>query len=202
MTSGFSVSWPDMKAFMDQRKIACQWISLSGAYQIVAIDGDFGLNCVLPQDGSSDVTDFETKYKPAGNLRLTPQLDSDNASFSRTKQAPTGWTYQLRGLEIQTSNPASLVNVDPFGVQQSDTTIMLYDATGALTTTPTLATRTVVDFEPHYDFYIIGGLAKILVTPTTDVRISVIAVPDVPFSYGGSRGCKRWRAIRLTLEPI
>lgn len=69
MDMGATVGWSDMKTFLDQRKLICQWISLNNSYRIFANDSGFTLGCVLPQDGSAsaDVTDFETNYKPGGN---------------------------------------------------------------------------------------------------------------------------------------
>lgn len=187
--------WENVKAMLTARSLAAQWVQVDSVYLVSAIDQDYALNCriginpVTPLDPvlDADQIDFESNFKAKGNLRLTAQLDSDNANFSRTKQAPTGWTYQLRGLEFKTSDVTSLVNLDPNGVQLADATIKLYDSTGAQTAIPAYAVKTVVDLEPPYDYYIIGGLAKIQTTPASDVRLSVIAVPDVPFAYGGSR---------------
>lgn len=69
MNTSISVAWSDIKAFIDQRKVAFQWISLSGRYHICAYDGGFSLFCMLMQDGSAatDITDFETNYKVNGN---------------------------------------------------------------------------------------------------------------------------------------
>ena len=69
MIGNIAVSWPDMKSFIDQRKVICQWISLSGKYHIYASDSGFGVFCIVMQDGSAaaDILDFETNYKPAGN---------------------------------------------------------------------------------------------------------------------------------------
>lgn len=118
------------------------------------------------------------------------QMDSDGATFSRAKQAPVGWTYQMRAVEFKTSVLGSTVNQDVNGTPLSDSTLRLYDAAGVEITDPTLqgtAVKTVFDLEPPFDYYIIGGICKVLETPTSNVFISVIAVPDVPFSYGGSR---------------
>jgi hypothetical protein len=48
-------------------------------------------------------------------------------------------------------------------------------------------TKTVFEFEPSYDYEIIGGVVVIANSPTNDVRMWVVAVPDVPAAYGGSK---------------
>ena len=187
-------TWANVKAMLTSRALSAQWVQVDSFYNIAAIDGLFALECKIfiadaPLDATvnADQIDFETNFKPRGNSKLTAQIDSDNAEFSRTKQAPTGWTYQFRGFEFTTSNLSSLVNRDVSQNALGDVSIKMFDAGAALTTDPTLAVKTVLDFEPTYDYYIIGGLAKILVTPANDVRLSVVAVPDVPFAYGGTR---------------
>lgn len=118
------------------------------------------------------------------------QIDSDGATFSRSKEAPTGWTYQMRGMEFTTAQFGSLVNRDANNAQLSDANIKFYDASGTQVTDASLLNtivKTVMDWEPPFDYYIIGGIAKILVAASSDCRMSVTAVPDVPYSYGGSK---------------
>lgn len=114
--------------------------------------------------------------------------DSDGANLSRIKQAPSGWTYHLRGFEFTTSLLASLVNKDHNNQDLTDITIRFYDNSGVLLTTQedidSSCVKTVVDYEPTYDYYLIGGEAKTLGTPSTDTRISVIGVPDYPAPNG------------------
>lgn len=114
--------------------------------------------------------------------------DSDGANLSRIKQAPTGWTYQLKGFEFATALAGSLINRDHNNQNLVDITEKFYDVNGnQLTEQSDLdssCVKTVVDFEPTYDYYLIGGEAKNLVTPTNDTRISVIGVPDYPAPHG------------------
>lgn len=187
-------TWTNVKNMLVARSLAAQWVQIDSIYIIAAIDGSFALECrIAIADGTPDPSlnadqiDFETNFKAKGNTRLNTQLDSDNAGFTRVKQAPTGWTYQLRGIEFTTAKSGSVVNLDPMGNQLSDATLEFYDAANAITTDPTQAVKTIMDVEPPNDFYLIGGLSKILVSPVNDVRLSVIAVPDVPASYGGSK---------------
>lgn len=160
-----------------------QAVSLSSDTNLLNDVGNFNVNLCngYQQFSGASALDFLKQF-------FVPfQFDSDGALLSRVKQAPTGWTYQLRGIEFKTSDLSSLVNLDPNGNAITDANIKLYDASGVLTTISSLAVKTVVDLEPAYDYYIIGGIAKILATPAGNVRLGIIAVPDVPAAYGGSK---------------
>jgi hypothetical protein len=47
--------------------------------------------------------------------------------------------------------------------------------------------KTIVEWEPTHDLEIMGGMLKQSAAPTTDVRLWVVGVPDVPAEYGGSK---------------
>jgi hypothetical protein len=118
------------------------------------------------------------------------QVDSDGAPLSRTKAAPTGFTFQERGIEFMLGTDGSLVTVDSTNTQVNDCTLTLYDVNnevvtgaGALST----AVKTVVDILPPYDFYLLGGLCRLIAPVQFDARISVVAAPDIPYNVGGSR---------------
>jgi hypothetical protein len=119
------------------------------------------------------------------------QKDPDGAAFFRIKAAPAGWTFQLRGFEFKTSNFDSIVNLDAItNVNLKDVTMRLYDSNGNEildNSNATEAVKTVVDYEPAWDYYIKGGFAKILSSPSSDVRLSVVAAPDIPGKLGGSK---------------
>lgn len=123
---------------------------------------------------------------------FTPlQFDSDGALLSRVKAAPTGWSYQLRAMELTTGIVgAGIINNDYNGASLSDVTVLTYNASGAAVTDAALnstITKTVLDFEPAFDYYIVSGAAKALQTPTTNVYLSVVGVPDYPPAYGGTK---------------
>lgn len=142
-----------------------------------------------------DKTDFETNYKSIGNLPLT-QLDSDGASIVRMKAAKRGWTYFACPIEFSTSTLNSLYSKLSDGTNRSGITIKYYNGSGTEVTTTgllnvNLATivQTVVDFEPSYDYEIIGGELRIDqdITNIQDCRLYIIAAPDIPAIYGGSK---------------
>jgi hypothetical protein len=121
----------------------------------------------------------------------TGPKDSDNANLYRLKMAPSGWTYQLASLEVTTSLLSSGVSLNYDNSNRNDLTLKFYDSSMTeLTTQPTIDSScvvTVFDFEPLFDYEIIGGFVTIAETPTSDVRMWVIGVPDIPASYGGSK---------------
>lgn len=80
--ANLSVSWTDLKAFLDSRSLLCQWIVINNSYRIFANDGGFGLNCIIPMDGTAatDQAAFEASYKTAGNKSPTQGSSSPFAS--------------------------------------------------------------------------------------------------------------------------
>ncbi len=118
------------------------------------------------------------------------QYDVDKALVVRQKAAKSGWTYAATAFEFLTSKLASIVALNYDGTSKSWITIHLFDVGGVEITDPSLvgnAVRTQVDFEPPYDYELIGGEMRITPQLTSDVRFFIIAVPTIPASYGGSK---------------
>lgn len=115
------------------------------------------------------------------------QKDVEGAALQRLKAAPSGWTYQLIGTEFETSKLESLVSPLASGTVE----LKLYNSSNALITDQVVAdadcVKTILDWMPSYAYEIIGGTIKFLPDITEDVRLSVIAVPDVPAVAGGSK---------------
>lgn len=188
------LSWTEFKAFVAARAMAMQFYDAGGQYRVFAFDGPICYACNVMQDAGSDQTDFEANYKSSANAKIGEQKDSDNAVLSRVKAAPTGWTFQFRCFDFTTALPASLNNSDNTGADLGDVNMKFYKANGTQVTSPGVLdvdqlaiTKTVVDFEPAYDYYIIGGHSKSPITPVSDCRLFVVAVPDIPAPYGGSK---------------
>jgi hypothetical protein len=61
-------SWSELKTILDSRNITCQWVIVGNNYWIKAIDGQFTMECLIPNDSlNSDTLEFETSYKSKGN---------------------------------------------------------------------------------------------------------------------------------------
>lgn len=112
-----TVNWPEMKAFLDLHTLGCQYVELTDRYIIHGILGTFKLECEVNKN-SSDVTDFETNYKPNANKELvTRTVNSPSAYNTSVRFAGTSFTappnastthwyplsndYEIRGAEFQ-----------------------------------------------------------------------------------------------------
>lgn len=142
----------------------------------------------------TDKTDFETNYRSLGNSTLS-QIDTDGAQIVRVKAAKRGWSFSALPIEITTSTlGASLYAKDSSGTDIPGIVCKIYDGSDVEITTAgllnvNLATcvKTVIDFEPAYDYEMIGGALRINSNPAVDTRLWIIGAPDIPAIYGGSK---------------
>lgn len=131
-------------------------------------------------------------------IEIIQPLDSDNAPIVRAKAAPQGWTYQMHPIEFKTGIINSVINKDIHNADRGFAVIKFYkDVAG----TDTLiegadinqtfldanCIRTDIDWEPTYDYEVLGGFISSYDTLTTDVFLWVIGVPDVPYASGGEK---------------
>lgn len=186
-------SWTEFKTVCITRKaLAIQFYETEKSYEMFGAEvgafiWSFSMTKTTPP--SPDQVEFDA-LKSTFNGR-TEQIDSDGASMSRVKVAPSGWNFQFRGVEFATSTLNSVVNRDADNSDLADASLKLYKADGTLITEQSVAdaecVKTIIDIEPPYDIYIAGGKLKFITQPTEDVRIAVVGVPDVPAQLGGSK---------------
>ena len=165
-----------------------QWFLNNEQYRLFLFDKDLILTCTLDSD-SPEAEQFEATYKTTTNMPLDPR-DMDGASLQRTKVAPLGWMFQLHSVEFTTAKLDSLYNKDEMGNDLGFVALHLYDADDVeITTTENQgnAVKTIIHWEPNYTFEITGGNLFQGSPPTQDVRLWVIAVPDIPAQFGGDR---------------
>lgn len=192
------VQWTDFKAFAAAKGLSIQWIEDSKFYYLKAFDGAFSVECEIdknPSD-STDLTDFVNNYKSISttNLPLT-QLDTDGAQVVRPKAAKKGWSFWAVPIEITTSTlTGTLYCKDAAGTDIPGITCKIYNGSNAEITTAGLldanlntCVKTVLDFEPAFDYEIIGGALRLNSNPSQDVRMWLIGAPDIPAIYGGSK---------------
>lgn len=142
----------------------------------------------------ADKTDFETNYKSNGNLSLG-QIDTDGAQIVRIKAAKRGWSFWAVPVEITTSTlGGSLFSEMSDGTPIPWVNCKIYNASDVEITTAGLlnanlgtCVKTVIDFEPTFDFEIIGGDLRINSNPSADTRLWIIGAPDIPAMFGGSK---------------
>lgn len=183
-----NVDWTTIKSFITSRSISIQYIELDSIYYLVAIDGAFKLECQLAKNGSEDLLDFEENFKFNGNKKLELK-DSDGSNLQRLKVTASGWSLHYHGLQIKTSDLNGVTNKDHNNNDYGFTTIKLYDSEDSLITNGSTlgCVKTVVDWEPTFDYDIIGGDIFMASAPIEDIIVSVVGIPDVPAIYGGSK---------------
>lgn len=141
-------------------------------------------------NGTVFFTSINDQLNYLKGVDLSPK-DADGSVIIRPKAAKAGWTYHLTAPEFCTSKIDSLYHKDVAGTDLSQCTVKYYDASNVELTTQgicdTDCVKTVFSFEPAWDYEIIGGTIKTIGTVTENVRVWVIAVPDIPAIYGGSK---------------
>lgn len=186
--SMLEVTWAVLKDFATSRKLSIQYVDFDDNYHLRAFDGVFQLGMILPKSdpASDDQTDFEDNFKDDGNRKLSLSTDSENAPIQRSKTAPTGWTYHAHSFEFKTSE-SFIYDKQPDDSDYGFCVQKFYDADD-VEITENLATEcvtSVIDFEPTHDFEVISGRVYVKDEITNeDVRLWVIAVPDIPAPTG------------------
>jgi hypothetical protein len=194
MANFIKVNWSTLKAFIDARYLSAQYVDIDGFYHIKAADGFFGVECSIAKNGSEQQNqdDFEANYKPTANKQNEPK-DADGAALQRSKITKQGWTQFNCFLEIQTSFLTPKWSKTKAGSDGWSTVTCYKQGESGLvqcsdqTDATANAIRTVLDWEPNIDYEIIGGEIRCLEKPTTDLRVKVVAVPDIPQQYGGTK---------------
>jgi hypothetical protein len=116
--------------------------------------------------------------------------DTDGAAIVRVKAAQKGWTFNMVGIEAATSTLNSLYSKHFDGTTRSSLTCKYYDVSDVEITDPANqlnAVKMVLDYEPTYNYEIIGGKIQQASIPGSDLRVWVVAVPDIPSGSGGSK---------------
>lgn len=191
------VDWTTFKSFVAARGLSMQWLDTGKTYWIKAFDSNFSLETELDKDPSdtADLNDFVSNYRDTTANQPLSQTDSDYAQIVRIKAAKKGWSFWSVPIEIVTSTiGASLFCESAAGVAIPWITAKIYDSNNVEITTPGVlnanlanCVKTVVDFEPTFNYEIIGGSLRINSNPSQDVRLWIIAAPDIPAQFGGSK---------------
>lgn len=121
------------------------------------------------------------------------QRDASGRKITRGAATIDGWHYQPHWVEWKTATIGSIynkkINLTTFAEENLGfSTVKFYNAAGteitAVEDEGTIVT-TVVDFMPTHDYEIFGAKMFQVSKPTTDIRVWVIAAPDIPAIYGG-----------------
>lgn len=186
-TNRVKLPWADFKAFTSARSIPMHETAVGSYYLLEAFDGPVERECLLTE--SSDITDYTTNYQAAANVTYT---DANGSPLTRTKITKTGWHYQCHTIEFETSKLSAIYNHDDSQTDLGYLSVKFYNSSGTELTAGTQTeldnncVKTVLEWEADYDVELIGGTLYQASQPSTDVRIWVTAVPDLPVASGGS----------------
>ena len=199
--------WTDWKASYAAKAYKFQYEDIGIIYKIWFYDGPEVHICEIwksavpayivsggytQAQNDSDLSDFQTHFKASGNTQLDP-VTKDNRLIVKTSATNRTTNFNLRIMSFYTSKAGSIHNINPVtDADFGDMTLALYQPDGNggwISATDGYATKTVIDWVPHYNYEIIGGtidIPAILKDSTTDQwYVSAIGVPDYPPAYGG-----------------
>ncbi len=158
---------------------------------------DLTLNNILVNDGIKDYEWPESlEYVQYVNDQSNyNNRDTDGAIISRNKAAKKGWSFWAIAPEITTSTlGGTLFCQDSSGNNIPGVSCKIYNDSNAEITTAGLlnanlntCVKTVLDFEMTFDYEIIGGALRINANQSQDVRLWIVAAPDIPAGLGGSK---------------
>lgn len=157
---------------------------------------DIRKNNIIINDGDKDLEfDKAEEYLKQLNDFNYNNKDIDGAIIVRSKAAKKGWSFWAVPMEITTATiSGNVYSKDSNSVDIPGITCKIYNASGTEITSPgildvNLATcvKTVLDFEPAFDYEMIGGALRINSNPAQDIRLWIVGAPDIPAIYGGSK---------------
>lgn len=121
------------------------------------------------------------------------KMEYDGRIATRNTAVISAKNFHMKAFSFKPGDPSTLIELKVSGtskVSVSHVTMLCYDASNTITTDPSVAVKTVVDYEPPFDYEVMSGrlnLPEAVRTGNTDLwYIAVIAVPDLPAIYGGS----------------
>lgn len=188
--------WTNFKTLVYNQDLFIRMDERDACYYLTALDGPITHRCdiVKTDPASADQLDFETNYKASVNKKFT-QADTDGAEIVRIKAAKKGWSFWAVPIEFTTcllSNNLHCKDVN--GNDIAGISYRIYDSNDVQITVPGLAninlstcTKTVIDFEPPFDYEIIGGSVRTNGNIGSDVRLWIVGAPDIPANLGGSK---------------
>lgn len=171
------ITWDQFKDFADVYKNYLFCLQQKNGY-VVWLDNSATPFEAVVEPGTADITEFEASYKSLCNQE-PPKKDSHGNRIMSTRD--TDGVLNIHECGFSCGNPSSLSQ----SILEQPFTIACFDVNGDPTTDTAAAVKTVLDFEPVWDFDIYGGTVQLV--GTTPVKIYSIGVPDIPVEMGGNR---------------
>lgn len=198
-----SYTWTNWKTVQADKNLVYQYEDDSNIYTIWGYDGPEVHFCIIwkgtvpdgiigsgysQNQNDVDKSDFETNYLSTANSVIESRT-KDGRLQVKNSTANRCTNFNLRVFSFYTASTSKLHNINPVtDASFGDVAVTLYDINGNVTNTGSSAVKTVVDFEPHYNYEIIGGYmdvpGDILGNLTDTWYMSVIGVPDYPAPMG------------------
>jgi len=153
---------------------------------------DIANGAAIINNGEADIPSVAEAidFLKGQKISLDELKDTDGNLLVRTKTTTTGWTISALPLEICTSEIEDCLSMIYSGVARTGVTQKIYDEDDVQITTEEgeiNAVKTVIDFEPSYDYELMSGELRQKVRSTDPVRVWLIATPDVSEQNGGSK---------------
>jgi hypothetical protein len=194
------LSWTEFKALLVRKAgTAYEAVTTANAIEVSLYDGGRSWLCVLYTDDTDPgydvgaLNEWNASYVSRAN-RAQTQRTEDGRITVRDSTANRTTNFKLRAVSFYTADfVGGLHNVSPITWSDyGDVTVRLFKADDSEITVEVdevLAVKTILDFEPPYNYEIIGGFLDIpsdLKDGTTDAWfISAVGVPDYPPEYFG-----------------
>ena len=118
-----------------------------------------------------------------------PLMGEDATLLVRPQASPVGWSFQLHGLLYTTAKEGSARQALDNSADPHYLTEKFYDESGTQVSGLDVATKacqTVIEWEPPWDYQLLGGMFHQKVSPSGEIILNVTAVPDIPKQFGGS----------------
>ena len=158
--------------FIENESSIVAWINYKGTV----------VQSELEKSNTAALATFNTTMRLFGNV---PEADAVRITTCRFGRKLTS-----RFISFATALPDSLDNTDENAVDYGDVVYSMRDAANAVTLVPAAAVRTLIDFQPPFDYEISAGtifLPSALAGADENLwELHVRAAPDIPAAYGGS----------------
>lgn len=182
------VDWLQFKNFVDSRNTDILMVEDINHYHVYTSENALHLECDIDKSPSdeTDLTEFETNYLPSVNPKRT-FFDQSGKPFARFAIATEGMILQCLTFNFKTADKDSLYCKQPDNITNKGYhTLKMYDVNGNETQTNSSAVLTTIDYEPPYDYEMVGGHVFQKQAPTSNIYAYLVALPDIPVESGGS----------------
>lgn len=145
-----TVSWTFLKSIVISKKLFIQYIEFNTSYQVLAVDGDLTIECVIDKAiPNADLTDFETNFLPTANLRLQNYVDDIVNTAGLENQLTVG----LTAVEIK-AGASRLTNRKLVTLYNSSNSTLYWGYTSGVT----ISTGTPIEKNQYVEWTVGGNL--------------------------------------------